>query len=108
MVLKLHINVHRCYPSGKGSFADVNKAIPFILEVSPKASIRMTVTPENVFGMARSVAYFAQVGFNKIMPVPQYEANWTEKKSSETPKFGSCKGLFRTKFLTFAIFDYVE
>lgn len=70
-------DVHRKTPSGKGSSHLVQQAIPLIKEVCPTPSVRMTVTPKNVFAMADGVQHYLDLGFNSIHPVPNIEAGWT-------------------------------
>jgi uncharacterized protein len=70
-------NVHRKLANKKGSAHLVEKAIPLIKDACPSPSVRMTITPENVFGMADGVEHFVNLGFNSVNPVPNIEAQWT-------------------------------
>jgi uncharacterized protein len=70
-------NVHRKLANNEGSAHLVEKAIPLIKEICPSPSVRMTITPQNVFGMADGVEHFVNLGFNSIHPVPNIEAQWT-------------------------------
>jgi uncharacterized protein len=70
-------DVHRKQADNTGSAHLVEKAIPLIKEICPSPSVRMTVTPDNVFGMADGVEHFVKLGFNSIHPVPNIEAPWT-------------------------------
>lgn len=70
-------DVHRKFADKKGSAHLVEKAIPLIKEICPSPSVRMTVTPQNVFGMADGVEHFVNLGFKSVSPVPNIEAQWT-------------------------------
>lgn len=76
-------NRHRRYANGKGSFDDVRRAIPLIRAACPSASVRMTITPDNVSEMAEGVAFYASEGFDQISPSPVLEANWTEDSMAQ-------------------------
>lgn len=72
-------DVHRKLPNQKGSFYLVEKAIPHILDAYPSATVRMSITPQNVHDMANGIRYFYDCGFNSVSPVPVEEADWTEE-----------------------------
>lgn len=70
-------DIHRKFANNQGSYHLVEKAIPIIKEICPYPSVRMTVTPKNVQGMAEGVEHFVNLGFNTVHPVPMQEDDWT-------------------------------
>lgn len=59
-------DLFRKFPDGKGSSGVVMRHARWVLDAFPNASMRATVTPENIEYMSRSIAWLAKFGFTDI------------------------------------------
>jgi uncharacterized protein len=62
----------RVFPSGKGSFAAVERNIPLMLRTSPYLPVVAVVHPDNVAMLSDSVRYLVENGFRMISLSPDY------------------------------------
>jgi len=66
---------HRKTRDGSGSFCMIEKNLPYLTQ-APRAAIRMTVTPETVFDLVKSVSWCRDAGFRQVYVTPVLEADW--------------------------------
>lgn len=71
-------NINRPYRNGKGSFAAVQKNIPFILEHFPQCTFRSTVTPATVSMLFEDMMFAANSGFKNYFVTPNIFEHWSE------------------------------
>lgn len=72
-------NTNRPFRNGKGSFNIVDKNIDLALQISPKDTARVTITPESSHHMEKITHYLFDKGFEVIGIYPAYNLDWKQK-----------------------------
>jgi uncharacterized protein len=68
---------HRCRPDGRGSFEDIVKRLPILKGVQGWLGTRMTVTPDTVGDLTRSVQVLTDLGLNQFIIGDHLQGTWT-------------------------------
>ncbi len=71
-------NMHRVYPSGKGSYDDTARNIPLWLEQFPVASTKVTVASDDLPYVKESVLHLYSIGIRHISINVVFEDVWKE------------------------------
>jgi|GEM_PF-7113915 len=84
-------NKHRILPTGENSWPIIEKNLEMIKRVYRERGmkplrIRMTVTPDNIIGMADDIYKFYKDGWTEVFFSEDYEADWTESALIEYKK----------------------
>lgn len=69
----------RKFVSGKGSFAAVEKALPWLLQYRPASFIRMTVNPGTVKDLYENLEFLIDKGLKNFAIAPNIETQWDQE-----------------------------
>ena len=71
-------DMHRVYPSGKGSYADTAKNIPIWLGQFPNGSTKVTVSSDDIPFISESVLHLYSIGIKHVSINVVFENVWQE------------------------------
>jgi len=74
---------HRCFPDGSGSSPVVEENIPKVLALTPNATARATLMPDNVARLYDDLLYFVQKGYRAVAFIPAAEVEWRQEHWEE-------------------------
>lgn len=73
-------NCNRPKENGEGSFKDIVKNIPDLLEFFPNTTFRSTLTPKTVDKIMDNYFFAQDMGFNSYFLIPNECEEWTEEQ----------------------------
>lgn len=70
---------HRKYPDGSGSFRSIAEKLPYLKRYQPWQGVKMSLTPESVDGLLKSVEMLHGLGINQFILGHAHGLPWTDE-----------------------------